>query len=105
MDIGTNVKQLEVGDEVWVSVPFWYPGLLSQVALVSESKVARKPKSIGYVGACSLPYAGSVALETLDHLNLNQETSVGKRCELLIRFSMLIQNFKYSTHLSSFFSQ
>lgn len=78
-DIGQNVKRLEIGDEVWVSVPFWYPGTLSQMFIVSECKVGQKPKKIGFESACSLPYAGTVALEALEEVSVNIDNAVNKR--------------------------
>lgn len=78
-DIGQNVTRLEIGDEVWVSIPFWHPGTLCQTFLVSENKVSQKPKKIGFESACSLPYAGSVALEALEEVNINIENASNKR--------------------------
>lgn len=66
VDIGSGVRRLEVGDEVWLTVPFWSQGTLCQSVLVNENLVARKPKNIGFEGACSLPYAGSLALSALN---------------------------------------
>lgn len=76
------MKRLEVGDEVWVSVPFWYPGTLSQIFVVSECRVALKPKKIGFESACSIPYAGTLALEALEEMKVTEETAPNKRYNL-----------------------
>lgn len=38
-DLGKDVNRLEIGDEVWVTVPFWSQGCLSQTVLVSNDRV------------------------------------------------------------------
>lgn len=68
-----------MGDEVWVSVPFWHPGTLSQMFIASECRVSLKPKKIGFESACSLPYAGTLALEVLEQVKLSAENAVNKR--------------------------
>lgn len=78
-DVGQNVTRLEIGDEVWLTLPFWAPGTLCQTVLVKEARVARKPKNIGYEGAASLPFAGSIALSALEAAGLNQENTNSKR--------------------------
>lgn len=79
MDVGPEVVRLEVGDEVWLTVPFWAPGTLCQTLVVSECKAARKPKNIGYEGAASLPHAGSVALAALEEARIDRGNAKNKR--------------------------
>lgn len=79
VDLGSKVKRVDVGDEVWLTVPFWCQGTLCQTILISESRVSRKPKNIGFEGACSLPYAGSLALAALNEANLTIESAHDKR--------------------------
>lgn len=78
-DLGKKVKRLEIGDEVWVTVPFWSQGTLCQTILISENRVARKPKNIGFEGACSIPYAGSLALSMLSEANIDFMKADSKR--------------------------
>ncbi|XP_044265444.1 reticulon-4-interacting protein 1, mitochondrial-like [Tribolium madens] len=78
-DIGSNVKRLEIGDEVWLTVPFWDEGTLSQSVIVPEFRIGRKPKNIGYEGACSLPYAGTVALNALKEVDISEENAQYKK--------------------------
>ncbi|KAJ8931594.1 hypothetical protein NQ314_015456 [Rhamnusium bicolor] len=78
-DLGAKVKRLEVGDEVWLAVPFWSQGTLCQSVLVSDNWVSRKPKNIGFEGACSLPYAGSLALSALSEANIDSSNACQKK--------------------------
>ncbi|CAH0551046.1 unnamed protein product [Brassicogethes aeneus] len=78
-DLGCNVKRLEVGDDVWLTVPFWSQGSLSQNVLVDQNRVSKKPKNIGFEGACSLPYAGCLALAALNKANLNVKNAQDKK--------------------------
>lgn len=70
-DLGSQVNELEVGDEVWAVVPFWSQGVMSQTVLVPNYRVSKKPKNIGFTGASSLPYAGCLALAVLKQANIN----------------------------------
>ncbi|RZB89843.1 reticulon-4-interacting protein 1 -like, mitochondrial-like [Asbolus verrucosus] len=78
-DVGSNVKRLEVGDEVWLTVPFWYDGTLSQSVIIPEYRIGRKPKNIGFEGACSLPYAGSLAMNALKEIQITGENAQDKK--------------------------
>ncbi|KAL3286910.1 hypothetical protein HHI36_001395 [Cryptolaemus montrouzieri] len=78
-DIGRNVSRIEVGDEVWLSVPFWAQGTMSQSVRVQEIRVGRKPKNVGFEGACSVPYAGCLALSALKKSNVTFENAQEKR--------------------------
>lgn len=78
-DIGSKVTRLEVGDEVWLTVPFWAQGTLCQSVLIQENRVARKPKNVGFEGATSLPYSGSLALSTLIEARLDSMNAEGKK--------------------------
>ncbi|KAL1501498.1 hypothetical protein ABEB36_006808 [Hypothenemus hampei] len=78
-DLGKKVNRLEIGDEVWVTVPYWSQGTLCQTILISEHRVARKPKNVGFEGACSLPYAGSLALTVLSQANIHSDNVPDKR--------------------------
>nr|CAH7720843.1 unnamed protein product [Callosobruchus chinensis] len=78
-DVGSKVQRLEVGDEVWVTVPFWSQGTMCQTVLVPEKWVGRKPKNIGFESACSLPYSGSLALSALGEAGIGSSNARKKR--------------------------
>ncbi|XP_066249497.1 reticulon-4-interacting protein 1, mitochondrial-like [Euwallacea similis] len=78
-DLGKRVQRLEIGDEVWVTVPFWSQGTLCQTVLVHENRVARKPKNVGFEGACSIPYAGSLAFSALTEADVDIGNAQSKK--------------------------
>ena len=70
---------LEIGDEVWLAAHWFERGVASELVVVNETRVSRKPFLIGFEGAASLPYSGSIALNLLEGLRLDENTSTGKR--------------------------
>lgn len=79
VDIGKKVERFEVGEEVWLTVPFWSQGTLCQTVLVHENRVAKKPKNVGFEGASSLPYAGSWALAVLSEAGIDSFNAQDKK--------------------------
>lgn len=80
-DIGSGVTRLEVGDEVWCAVPSWYPGTLSEIAVVKDCFVAHKPRILGFDGAASLPFSGSIAWDAVaNKAHLSALNASSKRC-------------------------
>lgn len=63
VDTGCNITRFEVGDEVWLSVPYWMTGTLSEFISVRECYVAHKPERLDHLDAASLPYSGCIALD------------------------------------------
>ncbi|XP_063918806.1 reticulon-4-interacting protein 1, mitochondrial-like [Zophobas morio] len=78
-DVGSNVRRLEIGDEVWLTVPFWHEGTMSQCVIIPEFRIGRKPKNVGFEGACSLPYAGTLALSALRQIQVDQDNAENRR--------------------------
>ncbi|XP_026274240.1 reticulon-4-interacting protein 1 homolog, mitochondrial isoform X1 [Frankliniella occidentalis] len=80
VDIGHDVKNFEIGDEVWLAVPYWASGTLAQYVVARERQVARKPRGIGFEGAAALPFSGSVAWDAMvNQAKLNSHNTRGKR--------------------------
>ncbi|XP_035787120.1 reticulon-4-interacting protein 1, mitochondrial-like isoform X2 [Anopheles albimanus] len=78
--VGNGSKSgLEIGDEVWLATHWYEPGVASEFVVVPETRVSRKPFLIGFEGAASLPYSGSIALNLLDSHRLNAHTCSGRR--------------------------
>lgn len=78
--VGRNsTRGLEIGDEVWLSSPWYEAGVTSQLVVAPELRVSRKPVIIGFEGAASLPYSGCIALSALEKANLDELTARGKR--------------------------
>ncbi|XP_061511042.1 reticulon-4-interacting protein 1, mitochondrial isoform X3 [Anopheles gambiae] len=82
--VGTGSKSgLEIGDEVWLATHWYEPGVASEFVVVPETRVSRKPFLIGFEGAASLPYSGSIALNLLDEHHLTEHTCKGR--EILVQ--------------------
>ncbi|KRT80356.1 hypothetical protein AMK59_6486 [Oryctes borbonicus] len=75
VDIGRNVNRLEVGDEVWLTAPFWASGTMTEYIVAPEYKVSLKPKTIGFEGAASLPYSGSTVLSVLRKIDITSQNA------------------------------
>lgn len=80
IEIGSGVSRLEVGDEVWCALPPWSPGTLSELVVTKEYNIGRKPRTLGFEGAASLPYSGSLAWDAVvNKAKLNVKNAGGKR--------------------------
>lgn len=78
--VGKMVSRVEQGEEVWLAVPFYQAGTLSEYIVVSEEVVAPKPTQLTYEGAAALPYSIMIAWDALvSQGGLGPETSRGKR--------------------------
>jgi NADPH:quinone reductase-like Zn-dependent oxidoreductase len=78
--VGKSAKSgLEIGDEVWLAAHWFERGVASELVVVNETRISRKPFLVGFEGAASLPYSGAIALNLLEHVGLNENTSIGKR--------------------------
>ena len=53
--------------------------MASEFVVVPETRVSRKPFLIGFEGAASLPYSGSIALNLLDEHHLTEHTCKGRQ--------------------------
>jgi NADPH:quinone reductase-like Zn-dependent oxidoreductase len=79
-NVGKDSKSgLEIGDEVWLASNFYETGLASQLVVVHESRIGRKPVLIGFEGAASLCYDGCLAIGALKKAGLSENTTLGKR--------------------------
>lgn len=78
-DIGKKVKRIEIGEEVWMAVPFWSQGVIAQTVITSEKRVSRKPRNQGFEGTSSVPYAGCIALSVLNEADLTELNALNKR--------------------------
>ncbi|OAL23820.1 hypothetical protein AYO22_06139 [Fonsecaea multimorphosa] len=64
-EIGSGVKRIRVGDEVYARLPEVDRGAWSEYAKCAEYYVARKPASLSFGDAASLPLAAVTALQAL----------------------------------------
>lgn len=78
--VGRDVSRVEQGEEVWLAVPFYHPGTLSEYVVVSEEHVAPKPSQLTYEGAAALPYSILTAWDALvTQAGLGPQSTAGKR--------------------------
>jgi NADPH:quinone reductase-like Zn-dependent oxidoreductase len=74
---GAEVKGFKPGDEVWALLPLMRMGGYAEYAVVAESDLARKPKSIDFVHAAGVPLAALTAWQALvDTAGLKEGQSV-----------------------------
>ncbi len=77
--VGSRVRQLKVGDEVYSRVPDHRIGTLAQFIAVTESDVAPKPASLTMEEAASIPLVGLTAWQALveiAHLQKGQKVFI-----------------------------
>lgn len=74
--LGAGVQTFKVGDEVFYSGELERPGSNSQLHIVDERLIGRKPKSIGFPEAAALPLTSITAWELLfDRLGVREQES------------------------------
>lgn len=85
LEVGEDCSLFEVGDEVFYAGTSNVPGSLSDVHLVDERIVGKKPKSIGFAEAAALPLTSVTAYEALfDRLGVSKEAADNKDKVILI---------------------
>jgi zinc-binding alcohol dehydrogenase family protein len=65
LEIGSEVTLFKPGDEVWYAGSIVRPGTNSELHLVDERIVGRKPKSLGHAQAAAMPLTSITAWELL----------------------------------------
>lgn len=65
LEIGSDVTLFKPGDEVWYAGSIVRPGTNSELHLVDERIVGRKPKSLGHAQAAAMPLTSITAWELL----------------------------------------
>lgn len=63
--VGTNVRQIKVGDEVYASPDMSHIGTLAEYIVLNESDVAVKPANLSMEEAASIPLVGLTAWQVL----------------------------------------
>lgn len=80
VDTGQKVANFDIGDEVFLAVPSWAPGTMAEYIVVSETQVAKRPKSCNFEACASLPYNGCLAWDALVNRSVIKEGNAkGKR--------------------------
>jgi len=65
VDVGSQVKHLQVGDEVWGAIDAKRQGTHAEFCLASEKEISLKPKSISHAEAAALPFVAATTFSSL----------------------------------------
>lgn len=65
LEVGSDVTLFKPGDEIWYAGSIVRPGTNSELHLVDERIVGRKPKSLGHAQAAAMPLTSITAWELL----------------------------------------
>lgn len=65
VDVGSQVKHVEIGDEVWGAIDAKRQGTHAEFCLASEKEISLKPKSLTHVEAASLPFVAATTFSSL----------------------------------------
>ncbi len=85
VEAGEDCNLFQVGDEVFYAGTSNIPGSLSEVQLVDERIVGKKPKSIGFPEAAALPLTSLTASEAIfERLRVSSEAADNKDKVILI---------------------
>lgn len=118
IDVGRNVTRFEIGDEVWLTVPYWMTGTLAEFISIKENYVSHKPDRLDFLDAASLPYSGCIALDCVRRragisdiesakrkrfVTKNQVAPIIKKIMLILNFINYILNFDIKIRLEYFF--
>jgi len=76
VDKGTEVTDLEIGDEVYGRVPGNQMGTVAEYVAVDSKVVSKKPKGTSFEEAASLPLAGLTAIQALERVGLKQNDRI-----------------------------
>lgn len=79
VEVGTNVKNFGVGDEVFARPATTHNGTYAEYTTVEESRLAKKPENLSFEEAASIPLAGLTAWQCL-----LDETGVKEGSKVLI---------------------
>ncbi len=74
--VGADVTSVAVGDQVYAYSNIARQGAYAEYAVVSAGEVARKPKTVDFVNAASIPLAGITAWQALKIAGVQQGQTV-----------------------------
>lgn len=72
VEVGSEVNDFEVGDEVYGRVPQEYMGTVAEFVAVDAQVIAKKPTNVTFEKAASLPLAGLTAMQALQKADLKE---------------------------------
>ena len=76
VDVGSQVKHLKIGDEVWGAIDAKRQGTHAEFCLASEKEISMKPKSVTHVEAAAMPFVAATTYSSLVSLGgLNERST------------------------------
>jgi reticulon-4-interacting protein 1, mitochondrial len=94
VEVGRGVVWLARGDEVWLAVPPWRSGAMSELVVAKEQQVSLKPKALNFEAAAAVPYAALIAWDAaVTQGGLSAQTASGKRYAIYYFFLSFSNNF------------
>jgi len=93
VDVGSQVKHLKVGDEVFGAIDAKRQGTHAEFCLASEKEIALKPKSASHVESAALPFVAATTFSSLVMLGGLTEKSARKKRILIFAGSGGIGSF------------
>jgi NADPH:quinone reductase-like Zn-dependent oxidoreductase len=82
--VGSGVKNLKPGDEVYSRVPDNYRGVVSEYALSTVGTTSLKPKSLSFNEAAAVPLAAGTALQCLERGDSKLEGGLKGKTVLIV---------------------
>lgn len=65
IEVGYNVKKFEVGDAVWLALPYWMVGTLAEYIAVKDCYASLKPRILDFERSAAIPYSGCIAWDAV----------------------------------------
>lgn len=93
VDVGSQVKNLQIGDEVWGAIDAKRQGTHAEFCLASEKEISLKPKSISHAEAAALPFVAATTFSSLVSLGGLSEKITRKKRILIFAGSGGIGSF------------
>lgn len=80
VEIGRNVVNFDIGDEVYLALPSWSSGTMAEYLVIDNNKVSKKPKNQTFEASACLPYNGCIAWDALaNNAKITEGNAKGKR--------------------------
>ncbi|RAR47633.1 NADP-dependent oxidoreductase [Flavobacterium lacus] len=76
VEIGTDVNDFKIGDEVYSRVPQEQMGTVTDYVAVTSDFVAKKPRGISFEEAAGLPLIGLTAIQALERVGLKEDDRI-----------------------------
>ena len=76
VEIGNDVSDFEIGDEIYARVPQDQMGTLAEFVAIKSDVVAKKPANVSFEEAAALPLTGLTAIQALERVGIRENDRV-----------------------------